>query len=69
MGPKFCGVKMLPPGSHMVSYNAASTGGAELAPTTSFFVHLSPRAVLVRRWDARAELLAAVDDEEARHHR
>ena len=64
MGPKFCGVKMLPPGPHLVSYNAASSGGAELAPTTSFFVHAPARSVLVRRWDAGAELLAELEEEE-----
>ena len=64
MGPKFCGVKMLPPGPHLVSYNAASGGGAELAPTTSFFVHAPARSVIVRRWDAGAELLAELEEDE-----
>lgn len=64
VGPKFCGVKMLPPGSHLVSYNAASSGGAELAPTTSFFVHAPARSVVTRRWDAGAELLAELEEEE-----
>ena len=64
VGPKFCGVKMLPPGPHLVSYNSASSGGAELAPTTSFFVHVPARSVTVRRWDAGAELLAELDEEE-----
>ena len=64
VGPKFCGVKMLPPGPHLVSYNAASSGGAELAPTTSFFVHAPARSVAVRRWDAGAELLAELEEEE-----
>ena len=64
VGPKFCGVKMLPPGPHLVSYNAASRGGAELAPTTSFFVHAPARSVLVRRWDAGAELLAELEEDE-----
>ncbi|KAK9826103.1 hypothetical protein WJX81_003949 [Elliptochloris bilobata] len=68
VGPKFCGVKMLPPGPHMISYNAASSGGAELAPTTSFFVHAPARSVLVRRWDARAELLAELEKEEAERY-
>ncbi len=66
VGPRFRGVKMLPPGPHLVSYNAASGGGAELAPTTAFFAHVPARGVLVRRWDAAAELLADVGEEEAR---
>ena len=56
VGPKFKGVKMLPPGPHMVSYNAASRTG-DFAPTTSFFVHLAPSQVYIRKWDAEQELL------------
>ena len=56
VGPKFKGVKMLPPGPHMISYNAASRTG-DFAPTTSFFVHLDPTQVYVREWDAKQELL------------
>lgn len=47
---------MLPPGTHMVSYNAASRTG-EFAPTTSFFVHLAPSQVYVRKWSPEQELL------------
>lgn len=47
---------MLPPGTHMVSYNAASRTG-EFAPTTSFFVHLAPSQVYVRKWSPKQELL------------
>lgn len=37
VGPKFKGVKMLPPGTHLVSYNASS-GHGDFGPTTSFFL-------------------------------
>lgn len=47
---------MLPPGTHMVSYNAASRTG-DFAPTSSFFVHLAPSQVYVRRWSSEQELL------------
>ena len=56
VGPKFKGVKMLPPGTHMVSYNAASRTG-DFAPTSSFFVHLAPSQVYVRKWSTEQELL------------
>ncbi|KAK9829455.1 hypothetical protein WJX72_005966 [[Myrmecia] bisecta] len=63
VGPKFKGVKMLPPGAHLVSYNAASKQG-EFAPTTSFFVVLRPQAVVVRRWNTESELLDPMPDED-----
>ena len=55
-GVKFNGVKMLPPGTHMVSYNAASRTG-DFSPTTSFFVHLTIGEVYIRRWNVEEELL------------
>ena len=63
VGPKFKGVKMLPPGAHMVSYNAASRTG-DFAPTTSFFVHLGPSQVYVRKWNAQQELLLDIHPDE-----
>lgn len=39
VGPKFKGVKMVPPGTHLVSYNASS-GHGDFGPTTSFFLTL-----------------------------
>ena len=63
VGPMFKGVKMLPPGPHIVSYNAAGTGGSgDFAPTVSFFVHLAAQHVVVRRWDAAEELLLPMQD-------
>ena len=63
VGPKFKGVKMLPPGTHMVSYNAASRTG-EFAPATSFFVHLGLSEVYVRKWSVEQELLLDVEPDE-----
>ena len=63
VGPKFKGVKMLPPGTHLVSYNAASRTG-DFAPTTSFFVHLAPSQVFIRRWNVEQELLLDVPPDE-----
>ena len=39
-GPKFQGVKMLPPGTHFVAYSAAGKHG-DAAPFRGFFVHLA----------------------------
>ena len=61
VGAQFKGVKMLPPGPHLVAYNASSSGG-DFAPTVSFFAHLAPRQVLVRRWHAGDELLLPLPD-------
>lgn len=63
VGPKFKGVKMLPPGTHLVSYNAASRT-EDFAPTTSFFVHLAPSQVFIRRWNVEQELLLDVPPDE-----
>ena len=52
VGPKFKGVKMVPPGTHLISYSAAS-GQGDFGPTTAFFLpiksgqvrgYASPRA-------------------------
>ena len=57
---------MLPPGPHLVSYNAASRTG-DFAPTISFFTHLKMREVLIRRWDAEQELLLELHPDEVLH--
>ncbi|EIE22542.1 AAR2-domain-containing protein [Coccomyxa subellipsoidea C-169] len=63
VGPRFKGVKMLPPGPHFISCNATSgSSGTDFAPTLGFFVHLAPRSVVVRRWDAQEELLLPIED-------
>lgn len=63
VGPKFKGIKMLPPGPHLVYYNASAAGSsADFAPTVSFYVHIAPGQVLVWRWIAREELLLPIPD-------
>lgn len=62
-GPKFKGVKMLPPGVHFLSYQAVGSEGA-VGPPVSTLLHLQPRQVVVRRWDPAAEGLAALQDED-----
>lgn len=50
-GPKFKGVKMIPPGIHFVYYSSqgpdSSTGGIR----TGFFHNFKQREVLVKKWD------------------
>ncbi|CAL8470508.1 g10050 [Coccomyxa elongata] len=69
VGPKFKGVKMLPPGPHFMSCNATrhggnGGGGPDFAPTMGFFTHVAPRSVVVRRWDPHEELLLPIQDDE-----
>lgn len=63
VGPNFKGVKMMPPGTHFVSYTPSSAAGG-FGPTTGFFVHLHPGEVVVRRWCAEAEVLQSLPDED-----
>ena len=63
VGPLFKGVKMVPPGPHFVGYNAGSKHN-EYAPTVGFFVHLGASQVEVRAWNAPAEQLEPLEDEQ-----
>eukprot|EP00877_Chromochloris_zofingiensis_P000739 jgi/Chrzof1/10666/Cz05g07160.t1 len=62
-GPKFAGIKMLPPGVHLISYQAAGTPG-QFAPAVSTFKYLNPKEVVVRMWDQGLEGLVELQDEE-----
>jgi hypothetical protein len=63
VGPRFKGLKMLPPGVHFLSYQAAGRDG-RVSPAVSTFLALKPRDVVVRRWDAAQEGLVALADED-----
>jgi len=45
-GPRFCGVKMLPPGVHLLSYQSAGRDGA-FSPPVSTLLHLTARQVAI----------------------
>ena len=62
VGPRFKGLKMVPPGVHFLSYQA--TGRGNMAPAVSTFLVLNSREVVVRRWDAAQEGLAPFTDED-----
>jgi A1 cistron-splicing factor AAR2 len=45
VGPKFRGLKMLPPGPHFVYYSSKSRYGMDTSPTIGFFLHVRPSQV------------------------
>ncbi|XP_051947671.1 protein AAR2 homolog [Xyrauchen texanus] len=57
LGPRFRGVKMIPPGLHFLHYCSANTNGAcgEIGPKTGLFLTLKPREVIVAHWNMREE--------------
>lgn len=63
VGPKFMGLKMIPPGTHFVYYCAVSRDGSERAPIIGFFTHFEPQQVIVRKWDIQEERLIPLEDE------
>ncbi|GAB1603269.1 protein AAR2 homolog [Argonauta hians] len=54
VGPKFKGVKMIPPGVHFVYYSAKNKEG-QVAPRTGFFHEFKPREIVLREWDPQTE--------------
>lgn len=55
-GPRFRGVKMVPPGLHFLHCSAGRAGGGrETGPRTGVFLSLRRREVRVLRWDAASE--------------
>ncbi|VDP15455.1 unnamed protein product [Soboliphyme baturini] len=61
IGPKFKGLKMIPPGLHLIYVSAASKEG-HLAPRVAFFHNFREKEVLVKKWDSKNEELIAEDD-------
>uniref|UniRef100_UPI00398F02E5 protein AAR2 homolog n=1 Tax=Pristiophorus japonicus TaxID=55135 RepID=UPI00398F02E5 len=67
VGPKFKGVKMIPPGIHFMHYSAVNSRDVRVTgPRTGCFFHLKQRDVLVKRWDKKEEeiVLVEVSEEE-----
>uniref|UniRef100_A0A8C6YRT3 Protein AAR2 homolog n=1 Tax=Nothoprocta perdicaria TaxID=30464 RepID=A0A8C6YRT3_NOTPE len=66
VGPRFRGVKMIPPGVHFVHCSAAAGGGRGGGPRTGFFLSLRRRELRVLRWsprDERVDLTPAAPEE------
>ncbi|XP_029469001.1 protein AAR2 homolog [Rhinatrema bivittatum] len=56
VGPRFKGVKMIPPGIHFIYYSSTSPHNSkETGPRTGFFLNLKPRDLLVLHWDPKEE--------------
>lgn len=64
VGPRFKGIKMVPPGPHFVYYCSSSRHGNEFAPTVGFFLTTHPSEVIVRKWHAQEERLIRLSEEE-----
>lgn len=66
-GPRFKGVKMIPPGLHFIYYSAVCKGG-ETAPRTGMFLFSKRQDVFVLKWDETSEdLVEVTTDEEEKH--
>ncbi|CAL1605685.1 unnamed protein product [Knipowitschia caucasica] len=57
VGPKFRGVKMIPPGLHFLHYSSVNSPscGNEIGPKTGRFLTLKQREILLANWDAKEE--------------
>lgn len=57
VGPKFRGVKMIPPGLHFLHYSSVNSPscGNEIGPKTGRFLALKPKDILLAKWDAKEE--------------
>ncbi|KAF7662803.1 hypothetical protein LDENG_00225700 [Lucifuga dentata] len=69
VGPRFRGVKMIPPGLHFLHYCSVNTPkcGGEIGPKTGLFLNLNPREILLANWDPKEEdfsFSASQNDEE-----
>lgn len=67
VGPKFQGVKMIPPGIHFLHYSSVDKSNTkESGPRTGFFLNLQQRDLRLLRWDQAKEevdLTPAPDNE------
>ena len=60
IGPRFKGIKMIPPGLHFMYYSAVNRGG-QSAPRTGLFFFSKRQDVFVMRWDPSTEDVVEVD--------
>lgn len=60
IGPRFKGIKMIPPGLHFIYYSATTRGG-QSAPRTGLFLFSRRQDVFVMRWDPSTEDVVEVD--------
>ncbi|XP_064154714.1 protein AAR2 homolog isoform X2 [Anguilla rostrata] len=56
VGPRFRGVKMIPPGLHFLHYSSVDTqSGVEMGPKMGLFLYLQAREVLLAQWNQKEE--------------
>lgn len=67
VGPRFRGIKMIPPGIHFLHYSPANkkNHGGELGPKRGMFLSLKPREILLAHWDKNEEDLDFLASENA----
>ncbi|CAH2292759.1 AAR2 homolog [Pelobates cultripes] len=67
VGPRFRGVKMVPPGVHFVHYSVKRKDGAasETGPRTGIFLHLEQKEIRLLHWNPQDELMVPAPEEEA----
>nr|CAD1842683.1 unnamed protein product [Ananas comosus var. bracteatus] len=63
-GPKFKGIKMIPPGPHFIYYSSSNKEGNEFAPMVGFFLATHPTEVVIRKWHQQEERLIKVSEDE-----
>ena len=68
VGPRFKGIKMIPPGLHFIYYSAVSRGG-QSAPRTGMFLYSKRQDVFVMRWIASNEEIVEVEANEEERDR
>ncbi|OCT57762.1 AAR2 splicing factor L homeolog isoform X1 [Xenopus laevis] len=67
VGPRFRGVKMVPPGVHFMHYNVVGKGGGlgEMSPRSSMFLYLQQRELRLFHWNPQEEEMVVAPHEEA----
>lgn len=70
VGPRFKGVKMIPPGLHFIYYSAVNRTG-QTSPRTGLFLYTSRRDIMVLKWSTATEDLMekATNEEEIGRYR
>ncbi|KAM4695077.1 protein AAR2 homolog [Discoglossus pictus] len=67
VGPRFRGVKMVPPGVHFMHYSVIRKGGnpGESGPRSGVFLHLEQSDIRLMRWDCQEEEIIQASKEDA----
>ncbi|XP_063816385.1 protein AAR2 homolog [Pseudophryne corroboree] len=71
VGPRFRGVKMVPPGVHFIHYSVKRKGGAygETGPRSGMFFYLEQKNIHLLKWDSKEEEMVTASQDEAENLR